>query len=263
GGSDKPLRPADMLLCSWDGGLDMCVDLTGSSPLTQTGMADFVPSRVVIDDAQRELEENAVTLLKRIQKFSMAQYIGARVAIHIFNMISFAIAKGQLELGVTGTIVLMLCRMWDVYAATGRYLSTDFVVCDSKGNTMHAIARNSIAHNVIKLKEGGIYSVNFFAVQPNKDEFQVLKNATFMFELDGSTTIRKVFVKPDGFIRFPFEMVDFEHLETTNNKYLIDAAGYVTNVGRTVQQKTCSKTLDFHLANSRYLSLSTLTIYMF
>ncbi|GJS05280.1 outer membrane protein porin [Tanacetum coccineum] len=159
-------------------------------------------------------------------------------------------SEQQLELGVTGTIVLMLCRMWDVYATTGRYLSTDFVVCDSKGNTMHAIARNSIAHNVIKLKEGGIYSVNFFAVQPNKDEFQVLKNATFMFELDGSTTIRKVFVKPDGFIRFPFEMVDFEHLETTNNKYLIDAAGYVTNVGRTVQQKTCSKTLDFHLANS-------------
>ncbi|GKC31866.1 ATP-dependent DNA helicase PIF1-like protein [Tanacetum coccineum] len=110
----------------------------------------------------------------------------------------------------------MFCRMWDVYAATGRYLSTDFVVCDSK---------------------------------PNKDEFRVLKNATFMLELDGSTTIRKVFVKPDGFIRFPFEMVDFEHLETTNNKYLIDAAGYVTNVGRTVQQG--SKTLDFHLANSR------------
>ncbi|GJQ97093.1 ATP-dependent DNA helicase PIF1-like protein [Tanacetum coccineum] len=107
----------------------------------------------------------------------------------------------------------MFCRMWDVYAATGRYLSTDFVVCDSKGSTMHATARNSIAHNFIKLKEGGIYSVKFFAIQPNKD--------------------------------------DFRHLETTNNKYLIDAAGYVTNVGRTVQQKTGSKTLDFHLANSR------------
>nr|GEZ64394.1 hypothetical protein [Tanacetum cinerariifolium] len=32
---------------------------------------------------------------------------------------------------------------------------------------------------------------------------------------------------------------------------MIDAAGYVTNVGRTIQQKTGSKTLDFHLANSR------------
>ncbi|GJW23729.1 hypothetical protein Tco_0034351 [Tanacetum coccineum] len=32
GGRDKPLRPTDMLLYSWDGGLDVCVDLTGSSP---------------------------------------------------------------------------------------------------------------------------------------------------------------------------------------------------------------------------------------
>ncbi|GKB93963.1 hypothetical protein Tco_0980100 [Tanacetum coccineum] len=51
---DKPLRPANMLLYSWDGGLDVCVDLTGSSPLKQTKMADFVPGRVVIDDAQRK-----------------------------------------------------------------------------------------------------------------------------------------------------------------------------------------------------------------
>ncbi|GKC48899.1 hypothetical protein Tco_1071644 [Tanacetum coccineum] len=28
GGRDKPLRPADMLFYSWDGGLDVCVDLT-------------------------------------------------------------------------------------------------------------------------------------------------------------------------------------------------------------------------------------------
>ncbi|GKA02466.1 hypothetical protein Tco_0675131 [Tanacetum coccineum] len=91
GGCDKALRPADMLLYSWDEGLDVCVDLTGSSPLTQTGMADFVPGRVVIDAAQHkhgkymakcaaigygflpfsfsslgELEADAVTLLKRI-----------------------------------------------------------------------------------------------------------------------------------------------------------------------------------------------------
>ncbi|GKD63864.1 reverse transcriptase domain-containing protein [Tanacetum coccineum] len=127
----------------------------------------------------------------------------------------------NLELGVTVTIVLMFCRMWDVYAATGRYLSTDFVVCDSKGSTMHATARSTIAHNFLKLKEGGIYSVKNFVVQPNKDEFRVIKIATFMLELDGATTIRKVFVKPDGFIRFPFQLVDFDHLETTNNKYLI------------------------------------------
>ncbi|GKF93753.1 hypothetical protein Tco_0283453, partial [Tanacetum coccineum] len=98
GGSDKKLRPADMLLYSWDGGLDVCVDLTGSSPLTQTGMTDFAPGRVVTDAAHRkrgkymakcvaigygflpfsfsslgELEADVVTLLKRIQKFSVAQ----------------------------------------------------------------------------------------------------------------------------------------------------------------------------------------------
>nr|GEY50329.1 hypothetical protein [Tanacetum cinerariifolium] len=54
GGRDKPLSPADMLLYSWDSGLDVCVDLTGSSPLTQTGMTDFVPGRAVIDAAQRK-----------------------------------------------------------------------------------------------------------------------------------------------------------------------------------------------------------------
>ncbi|GKE29131.1 hypothetical protein Tco_1444515, partial [Tanacetum coccineum] len=119
GGCDKALRPADMLLYSWDGGLNVCVDLTGSSPLTQTEMADFVLGRAVTDAAHRkrgkymakcaaigyeflsfsfsslgELEVDAVTLLKRIQKFSMAQVIGARAAIHIFNRINFAIAKG-------------------------------------------------------------------------------------------------------------------------------------------------------------------------
>ncbi|GJS42873.1 hypothetical protein Tco_0567916 [Tanacetum coccineum] len=96
GGRDKPLRPADMLLYSWDGGLDVCVDLTWSSPLTQTEMADFVPGRAMIDAPHRkrvkyetkcaaigygflpfsfyslgELEEGAIILLKRIQKFSM------------------------------------------------------------------------------------------------------------------------------------------------------------------------------------------------
>ncbi|GJV82364.1 hypothetical protein Tco_1522262 [Tanacetum coccineum] len=54
GGCDRALRPADMLLYSWDGGLDVCADLTGSSPLTQTGMADFVPGQVVLDAAQRK-----------------------------------------------------------------------------------------------------------------------------------------------------------------------------------------------------------------
>ncbi|GKB86411.1 RNA-directed DNA polymerase, eukaryota, reverse transcriptase zinc-binding domain protein [Tanacetum coccineum] len=76
GGRDKPLRPADMLLYSWDGGLDYF----------------FLPFSF---SSFGELEADAVTLLKRIRKFSMAQDIGARAAIHIFNRISFAIAKGR------------------------------------------------------------------------------------------------------------------------------------------------------------------------
>nr|GEY28640.1 hypothetical protein [Tanacetum cinerariifolium] len=118
-GCDKPLRPTYMLLYSWDGGLDVCVDLIGSLPLTQTGMEDFVSGRAVIDVEQckrvkymatyaaivygflsfsfssfGELEEDAVRLLKRIQKFPMAQDIGARASVYIFNRISFAIPKG-------------------------------------------------------------------------------------------------------------------------------------------------------------------------
>ncbi|GJT24058.1 subtilisin-like protease SBT4.3 [Tanacetum coccineum] len=111
------------------------IDLTGSSPLTQTGMTDFMPDRAVINVAQHKcvkgdvvtllkriqkfsmvqdigaradsveslplsfsylgrLEEDAVTLLKRIQKFSTTQDIRALVAARIFNSISFAIVKG-------------------------------------------------------------------------------------------------------------------------------------------------------------------------
>ncbi|GKA87553.1 hypothetical protein Tco_0809317 [Tanacetum coccineum] len=40
-----------------------------------------------------ELEKDAVTLMKRIRKFSVTQDIRARVAVHIFNRISFVIAK--------------------------------------------------------------------------------------------------------------------------------------------------------------------------
>ncbi|GJU29323.1 hypothetical protein Tco_1172912 [Tanacetum coccineum] len=118
-GRDKPLRPADMLLYSWDGGLDVCVDLTGPSILTRTRMVNFIPGRVIIDVAKHkrgkymdkceaigygfllfsfsslgELEADMVTLLKRIRKFSITQDIGTRAAIRIFNRISFAIAKG-------------------------------------------------------------------------------------------------------------------------------------------------------------------------
>ncbi|GKE34200.1 hypothetical protein Tco_1453522, partial [Tanacetum coccineum] len=67
----------------------------------------------------------------------------------------------QLDLGVTGTIVVMSCRMWDVNAATCRYLSIDFIVFDTK--------------------------VKNFIVLPNEDEFRVMRFADFMLEFDGDT----------------------------------------------------------------------------
>ncbi|GJW79942.1 zf-CCHC domain-containing protein, partial [Tanacetum coccineum] len=103
----------------------------------------------------------------------------------------------QLELGVTGTIVIMICRMWDVNSATGRYLSTDFIVSDEKGNVMHCTARGNISHNFLRLKEGVIYSVKNFTVQPNKDDFRVLRFAHFIVEMDGDTVVRKSSVRPD------------------------------------------------------------------
>nr|GFA53958.1 hypothetical protein [Tanacetum cinerariifolium] len=76
-------------------------------------------------------------------------------------------------------------------------------------------------------------------------------NASFIVEFDGETSVRKASVKSDGFIRYAFELVELENLEVTNNKYLIYVIRYVTNVGRTVQQRSGTRTLDFYLANSR------------
>ncbi|GJS42357.1 hypothetical protein Tco_0567400 [Tanacetum coccineum] len=85
-------------------------------------MVDFVPGRAVIDAAQRkrgkytakcasigyvflpfsfssfgELESDAVTLLKRIRKFSMAQVIGARDISQVSNRRTKVTAKPKSE----------------------------------------------------------------------------------------------------------------------------------------------------------------------
>ncbi|GJX03348.1 ATP-dependent DNA helicase PIF7-like protein [Tanacetum coccineum] len=157
----------------------------------------------------------------------------------------------QLDVDVSGTIVVMIDRMWDVSAITGHYLSTDFVVSDSKANIIHCTAKGTVAHNFLHLKEGGIYSIKNFIVHPNKDDFRIMKHATFMLEFDGATAIRKVVVSDIGFLRYPFQLVDFDLIEATNNKYLNDVTDFVTNVGRTTYQKSGSRTLDFYLANHR------------
>nr|GEU59410.1 hypothetical protein [Tanacetum cinerariifolium] len=80
-GRDKPLRPADMLLYSWDKWLDVCVDLIGSSPLRQTGMANSVPGRAVIDAAQHKrvkYEAKCATIGYGFLPFSFSSLGGIR-----------------------------------------------------------------------------------------------------------------------------------------------------------------------------------------
>ncbi|GJX13490.1 ATP-dependent DNA helicase PIF1-like protein [Tanacetum coccineum] len=139
----------------------------------------------------------------------------------------------ELDLGVTSMVIAMIYRIWDVNCSTGRYLSTDFIVSDRKVYSAHS----DCLYTLLDVMFGSI---------ANQPQLQ---------ELDGDTVVRKYSVSSDGFDRHPFQFVEFDSLEPTNNKYLIDAAGYVTNVGRTTQQKSGSKTLDFHLANIRGQSL--------
>ncbi|GJU40693.1 RNA-directed DNA polymerase, eukaryota [Tanacetum coccineum] len=91
GECDKPLYPADMLLYLWDKGLDVShrkwVKYEVKCADTGYGFLSFSFYSL------GELEKDAVTLLKRIRKFSTTEDIGTRATIHIFNKISFAIAK--------------------------------------------------------------------------------------------------------------------------------------------------------------------------
>ncbi|GJU70583.1 reverse transcriptase domain-containing protein [Tanacetum coccineum] len=139
----------------------------------------------------------------------------------------------QLGLDLTGTIIVMLGRMWDV------------------SNMIHCSAKADVAHNFLRLKEGSIYSVKKISVKPNKKEYQILKNDAYMLEFDGSTTIRKALVKADGFVRYSFQLQDFDGIESSDNK----CCRLCDQFGRTNHLKTSSKNLDFHLANHRGQSI--------
>nr|GEY84941.1 hypothetical protein [Tanacetum cinerariifolium] len=89
----------------------------------------------------------------------------------------------ELEVRDTGSMIVMVCRIWDVNDVIRRYLSTYFVISDAKGNIMHATARSNVAHKFLKLKSA--------------------------------------FVKYDGFIEYPFELVKLRNLKLTNNKHMI------------------------------------------
>nr|GFC32707.1 hypothetical protein [Tanacetum cinerariifolium] len=65
----------------------------------------------------------------------------------------------ELTHGVTGKIIVMICRSWDVHIITGRYV-----------NAIHSSANANVAHNFLKLKEGSVYSIKNFVVLANKEE---------------------------------------------------------------------------------------------
>nr|GEV56345.1 hypothetical protein [Tanacetum cinerariifolium] len=98
--------------------------------------------------------------------------------------------------------------MWDVNSSTGWYLSTDFIVSYEKGNLMDCTARGNIGHNFLRVKEGAIYFVKNFTVQPNKDDLCVLRFAHFIVEMDGETVIRRTTTTRSGSKTIDFHLAN-------------------------------------------------------
>ncbi|GKE46797.1 hypothetical protein Tco_1478055, partial [Tanacetum coccineum] len=111
----------------------------------------------------------------------------------------------ELAHGLTGTINVMICRTWDVHTVTDRYVSTDFVMSDAKGNAIHGFAKANVAHNFLKLKEGFVYSIKNFVVQANREEYRIFIDDLNMIELDGAASVRRLSPKGGGFVRYPFQ----------------------------------------------------------
>ncbi|KAL6547418.1 hypothetical protein OROMI_023139 [Orobanche minor] len=156
----------------------------------------------------------------------------------------------QLKEGYEGPIVVMICRKWDVHTINGRYLSTDFVISDEKENVMHCTMRSNTSHCFIdKIQEGVIVCMRSFTVQ-KRDEYRIIKDNDHFIELNGSALVRKDGKQVGGFVRHPFQLMEFEKIQPTE-KYLIDVIGFIVTVGKSAHPITGSKTLDFHLINER------------
>ncbi|XP_071728493.1 uncharacterized protein [Rutidosis leptorrhynchoides] len=138
----------------------------------------------------------------------------------------------ELEEGKDAEVMIMVCHRWDPYTAYGKYLSTDFIVSDKKGTVIQCTAKNNIAHCYIpRLIEGSVYLIGNFQVIRNKEEYRVLKDNPLMIELHGPTYLRRQVGNDNvGFIHHPYSCIDFEDLEVTGGKYLVDVIGYALNV---------------------------------
>ncbi|KAL6577449.1 hypothetical protein OROMI_011725 [Orobanche minor] len=118
-------------------------------------------------------------------------------------------------------------------------------------NVMHCTMRSNISHCFIdKIQEGVVVCMRSFTVQ-KRDEYRIIKDNDHFIELNGSTLVRKAGKQVGGFVRHPFQLMEFEKIQPTKKKYLIDVIGFIVTVGKYAHPRTGSKTLDFHLINER------------
>ncbi|XP_071705370.1 uncharacterized protein [Rutidosis leptorrhynchoides] len=126
----------------------------------------------------------------------------------------------ELEVRKEAEVKVMICQSWDTHTAYGKFLSTDFIASDKQGNVIQMSAKNNVAHHFIsRLKEGYVYLLNHFDVVPNREEYRILKDNKGIVDLTSA------------FIRHLFSCIEFEDLQSTCGKYLIDVVGCVMNVG--------------------------------
>nr|XP_043619011.1 replication protein A 70 kDa DNA-binding subunit C-like [Erigeron canadensis] len=130
----------------------------------------------------------------------------------------------------TGPIVVMIRRRWDVISVKNKYMSTDYIISDAKGNVLHCFVKAAIAYRFKSLlEEGCLYMMNDFTVLSNPPKYSIMKDAEFMIEIDGSTLVTKQTADVDMFIRHPFQL--------------------------TLQKSTGSQTVEFNLTNERGFQL--------
>ncbi|XP_071713141.1 replication factor A protein 1-like [Rutidosis leptorrhynchoides] len=165
----------------------------------------------------------------------------------------------ELEIGKQSQVKLMICRSWDTHTVYGRYLSTDFIASDEKGNIIQLTAKSNVAHHFIaRLKDGVVYLLHGFDVIANRTEYRIMKDNSLMIELTGSTFLRRQSTSDTtGFTRHPFNCIELEDLEPTMGKFVVDVVGYAVNIGAPDPHKAGSNTLEFDLANERGKAIRT------
>ena len=86
---------------------------------------------------------------------------------------------------------------------------------------MHCTMKSNISHCFAeKIQPGSVVSMRSFVVH-RRDEYRIIRDNDYAIEVNGSTVVRKVCNKVGGFLRHPFQLMDFESIQPTEGKYLI------------------------------------------